>query len=628
MLLAAAVLALPAASATAAELPPGFTPSCPAANAEGEGYGGVRICSGSVPSFDGSKMDVDVTQPMPGTGLSHPLIVMLHGFGGDKHDWESTTDEGDGADDWHWNNRWFAKHGYYVVNYTARGFSDDGPNESKDEPPTPGDPTGSIDLPRGTLHLKSRDYEVRDTQWLAALVAATYPDVDPGRVAVTGGSYGGIESWLHASQPEWTFPHSLDESLPILKLQVAVPKYPATDLAYALGPNGHGGGPRLDDLYESSQGRPHDDQGDGNPIGVPKESYVTGLFALGEQKGVFEKGTSLDTFPCTYGDCEGPVNIESWKVRTDAGDPTSPEDPAMRQIRRGLTEFRGAYYQDEGWKKQVHGRKVAVFSIQGWTDDLFNAVESFRMFKYLKRLDSRWPVEVALADVGHSRAQNKPETWRRLNARAFSWLEEHIDRSHEQRTSVSSESTVCGDGAPDFASARSPEELGDDLTSFRLPPGNTVSPLGAADPNGPATDAIAGPQVQPGEDCRHSEGPAIGGYTAYTDPLRRSETYVGIGHVTVPYVWAGGVSGGLAARLFDVAPGGEELLVSRGVYRLENDPQAGVLRVPFYGNHWEFARGHRIRLDLTQVDSPTYRPSNLPSSLQFPRGVTLSLPTR
>ncbi len=98
--------------------------------------------------------------------------------------------------------------------------------------------------------------------------------------------------------------------------------------------------------------------------------------------------------------------------------------------------------------------------------------------------------------------------------------------------------------------------------------------------------------------------------------------------MTVPYVWAGGVSGGLAARLFDVAPDGEELLVSRGVYRLENDPQAGVLRVPFYGNHWEFERGHRIRLDLTQVDSPTYRPSNLPSSLQFPRGVTLSLPTR
>ena len=54
---------------------------------------------------------------------------MLHGFGNDKHEWESTNDEGDGADKYHWNNRWFAKHGYYVLSYTARGFTDDGPSE-------------------------------------------------------------------------------------------------------------------------------------------------------------------------------------------------------------------------------------------------------------------------------------------------------------------------------------------------------------------------------------------------------------------------------------------------------------------------------------------------------------------
>ena len=44
-------------------------------------YGDVRICSGSVPSFDGSKLDVDLTLPMHGTGTCHPLVVMLHGFG-------------------------------------------------------------------------------------------------------------------------------------------------------------------------------------------------------------------------------------------------------------------------------------------------------------------------------------------------------------------------------------------------------------------------------------------------------------------------------------------------------------------------------------------------------------------
>jgi predicted acyl esterase len=623
-------VALPASAASATTLPDSFTPSCPTENPDGESYGGVRICSGSVPSFDGSKLDVDLTQPMQDTGSSHPLIIMLHGFGGDKHDWESTTDEGDGADRYHWNNRWFAKHGYYVLNYTARGFSDDGADEGANQPPTPGDPSGSEDpAHRGFIQLKSRDYEIRDTQWLAALVAATYSDVDADSVAVTGGSYGGIESWLQASQARWTFPSEQDPSLPVLSLQVAVPKYPSTDLAYSLAPNGRGGGPTLSDLYESSQGRPDSDQGDGNPIGVTKESYINGLFALGQTKGIFEPGTSTDApFPCTYGDCEGPHSIPAWRTRSAAGDPTPDSDPLIRQIRRGLTEFRGAYYQDEGWQQQVDGRKVAVFSIQGWTDDLFPAVESFRMFKYLKRLDPLWPVEVAVADVGHSRAQNKPETWHRLNTQAFQWLQDNIDGSHEQRTSVTSEATVCGDGPPQLASGKTPEDLANGRLVLRYPSGGTVSPLGAADPNGPATDAIVGPEVQPGEECRHSDGPAVGGYTQYSRPLSGTETYVGIGHVVVPYVWAGAVSGGLAARLFDVAPDGTELLMTRGVYRLDNDPQTGVLRLPLYGNHWRLEPGHRIRLDLTQVDTPTYRPSNFPSSLQFPGGVTLVLPTR
>jgi dienelactone hydrolase len=222
-LTAAAIACLAAAApASATTLPDSFSGACPT-------YGDQQICSGSVPSFDGTKLDVDLTLPTTG-GQRHPLIVMLHGFGDDKHEWESTTDEGDGADKYHWNNRWFAEHGYYVLTYTARGFSDDGADEDTTQPPTPREPSGSIDLPRGTIHLKSRDWEIRETQWLAALVAAAYSDVDAHRIAVTGGSYGGIESWLQASQRTWTFPHSLDPTLPVLDLQAAVPKYPSTDL--------------------------------------------------------------------------------------------------------------------------------------------------------------------------------------------------------------------------------------------------------------------------------------------------------------------------------------------------------------------------------------------------------------
>jgi dienelactone hydrolase len=654
-----AAAALPA-SASAASLPSSFTSSCPTESPDGS-YGGVRICSGTVPSFDQAKLDVDLTQPMRNTGSSHPLIVMLHGFGNNKHEWESTTDEGDGADKYHWNNRWFAKHGYYVLNYTARGFSDQGPDQDANQPPTPADESGSEDpAHRGFIQLKSRDYEIKDTQWLAALAAATYPHVDPNRIAVTGGSYGGIESWLQASQATWSFPHDFtDGDLPVLKLQVAVPKYPGTDLAYSLVPNGHGGGPGLDDLYESSQGRPDSPTGDGNPIGTPKESYITGLYLLGNEKGIFEPGTSDDPpFPCTYGDCEGPHPIHAWKDRVDAGDPfdncpappsmplfpaepidcVNGEDPVIRQARRGLTEFRGAYYQDDGWTSQEDSRKVAVFSIQGWTDDLFEAVESFRMFKYLKRLDPRWPVEVAMADVGHSRAQNKPETWHRLNAQAFRWLQSNISRSHERQTTVSSEPTVCAsDGNPDNkvaaarrVTARTPEGLAHGVLTARYPAGATTSHTGVTDPNGPATDAIAGPVVRPGEECAHSAGPPPEGlvYSAYSPPLDSTRTYIGIGSVTVPYRFVGAppTAATMDARLFDHAPDGTELLITRGTYRLNPIVPAGTFELPFYGNHWDLRPGHTIRLDLTQADTPTYRPSNVPSAIAFDE-LTLKLPT-
>ncbi len=648
-----ALVGLSAAAASVGSAGPALTAAAAPLNLPCASYpGGDTICSGEVHSFDGAPLDVDVTVPAAHTGSKHPLMVMFHGFGNNKHEWESTTDEGDGADKYHWNNHWFARHGYYVLTYTARGFTDQGATRS-DEPNTPAgtDPTchpptvpsgqspaGSDCAPSGTIRVKNTEVEIRDSQYLAALTAAAFPDLNPDQVAVSGGSYGGGESWLQAADPNWTFPHTVDPALPVLQVQVAVPKYGWTDLAYSLVPNGHAGFLPGDPIYSSSQGAPAA-HGVGNPIGTAKQSYIAGLYALGTTTGTFEEGSAPT--PVKPAPCALPETYSSWLGRVSSGEPYSVagvDDPVLAQIRQDFSDCHSAYYQP-GWRvQQQAGHETAVFAIQGWTDDLFEAIESFRMFKYLKTLDPEWPVAVSVADVGHSRAQNKPATWQWLNGAANDFLADQIKRSHRKHTVVSSEATQCpGDtGAPQRVTADTPEALAKGTLTVTGPAGSTVNPLAAADPDGVGTDAVVPSRlpsaVAPVPNCRTSTTPTWPGrYTAISTPLARSASYVGLGSVQVPYALAGGLSATLNARVWDVpAGGGPAVLVTRGTYRIDPpgyDALTGTLRLPLYGNHWIFRTGDRIRFDLTQDDSPTLRPENEPSSITF-GPPTLSLPTR
>jgi hypothetical protein len=344
--------------------------------------------------------------------------------------------------------------------------------------------------------------------------------------------------------------------------------------------------------------------------------------------------------------CNLPETFTTWLGRINAGEPygtAGVDDPVIAQIRQDFSDCHSAYYQP-GWRAQLStDHRTAVFAVQGWTDDLFEAIESFRMFKYLKELDPRWPVAVALGDVGHARAQNKPADWRSLNNAANRFLFAHISGSHRQQTTVSSLPTRCPDSADQKAqgsgqqlTATTPESLSKGALRVVGPAGSTVNPLGAADPDGLATDAVVPSrlpsEVFPTQDCRESTTPTWPGrYTAVSAPLTKSTTYVGLGSVKVPYTLTGGPTATLNARVWVLpAAGGPALLMTRGTYRIETpayDRANGTLRLPLYGNHWRLSPGDRIRFDLTQVDSPTFRPDNEPSSITF-TSPTLELPTR
>ena len=87
-------------------------------------------------------------------------------------------------------------------------------------------------VPLVVAHVADRRWETKDSQTLLGdLVDAGVSD--PSRLAASGGSYGGGQSWLLATSMPWKSAKGAT-----LQLAAAVPHYPWTDLLYSLAPNG------------------------------------------------------------------------------------------------------------------------------------------------------------------------------------------------------------------------------------------------------------------------------------------------------------------------------------------------------------------------------------------------------
>ena len=87
-------------------------------------------------------------------------------------------------------------------------------------------------------------------------------------------------------------------------------------------------------------------------------------------------------------------------------------------------------------------------------------------------------------------------------------------------------------------------------------------------------------------------------------------------------------SGELVARLWDVTPGGEQTLVTRGVYRVAENQENTTSTITFqlHGNGYEFPAGDTVKLQLLGRDTPYYRASNGTFTIEA-SNVTVALPT-
>jgi predicted acyl esterase len=554
--------------ATAAAAPPApFGHPCSTQN-------GVRFCptaqlTDRVASFDGVPLDVDVTLPPSGDG-PFPTIVMLHGYGGDKTDYEATRPEGKSSTTYHWNSNFFARRGYAVVNSTARGFG-----RSCGQPAT-----RTPDCAKGWIHLADQRYEARDTQHLLGLLADE-GIAKPGALGVTGISYGGGQSLELAylrdrvRMPDGAFaPWRSPKGTP-LSIAAAYPRWLWSDLVNALLPNGRFLDFRVSGPTESRE-----------PIGVAIQSFISGLYALGSTTGFYAPPGA-----------DPGADLTTWYARVQAGEPYGTDA-------RAITDEIHDHHQGYG----LPGTPAPLLLHGGWTDDLFPSSEPLRVYNALRAANPGAPVSLQLADLGHQRGSNKADADRALNDEGAAFLDAYLRGvgSPPAPGSVTAFVQTCPQSAPAGApfKAASWPDLHPGAVTFGSRTPQTVESSGGNPETAQAFDPVSGG----GDACRSTQSESAPGTATYTAPPSSGYTLLGRPTVTAD-IRTAGANGQLVSRLWDIDQSGRQVLISRGVYRLTDD-QRGTITFQLSGDGYKIAPGHTPRLEVLGRDAPYYRASN------------------
>jgi fermentation-respiration switch protein FrsA (DUF1100 family) len=562
---------------------------------------GVRFCGGTiasrVPSFDGVPLDADVTLPSTGNG-PFPTIVMMHGWGGSKTDFEATSPSGDNNKTYHYNNVYYAEHGYAVLTYSARGWAGScGSPQSR-----AADPSGCA---QGWIHLADQRYEAHDTQYLLGLLVdqgVTKPDA----IGVTGISYGGGQSVelaflrnrirLLPSQGSGFAPWTSPKGIP-LQITAAYPRWPWSDLVESLEPNGRFLDFNVPNVSDSRV-----------PLGIAKQSYVEGLYGLGLTSGYYAP-PGVDPN----------ADLSSWNARVLSGE---PEDASAMAVANQIGDF----HQGFG----LPGAPAPLLIQNGWTDDLFPPEEALRVYNHVRAADPGAAVSLQFGDLGHPRGTNVPNADRAFQDQGAAFFDHYLKGSGSAPApgSVEAFTQACPPGKPSdgpFTAASWPA-IHPGSVLFGSAAAQTVSSSGGDPVTGVKYDPIAGGQVGGTSSCSQVSAADAQG-TANYEGARVKGAYTLLGLPTVSaHVKVSGQFGQLDSRLWDVDPNGQQTLISRGAYRLL-DNQDGNIVFQLHGNAWRFGPGHTPKLELVGQDPGYLRPSNGSFSVQV-SNVTVELPTR
>jgi ABC-2 type transport system ATP-binding protein len=517
---------------------------------------------------------LDATLDLPAGAGPFPLVVIMHGWAGSKGGSRDIA-------------TLLVAEGYGVLRYSARGFGQSW----------------------GRVNLADVGIERRDLQSVInGVVAQPACGLNADAVAVTGASYGGAHSWLAAIQPDF----QRDATSPPVRIRTVVPIAAWSDILYSLAPNGT---PRHSVA----------------PIGGLKLSYENAFYIGGRR----EPDNAPQPFYDNY-----PPYLTVWHSWFNGTEPTSV-DPLGRQIVDGLAGYRSIWWQESFWNNAV-ANGLPIFQVQGFTDDLFPIEEAKRMLLALKSLDPAYPIASYFGDIGHPRASNKPGEVDYVLGLIRVWFAYYLKGEGEQpafdiKAAITRPRDEPFDPANVMTVGSYAELATGSVAEEFAKPAVLVNPL---------TDPLAGffwdPLVmEAARELRPYPVPPPPSAVVETS-LASYEVPVGkLGHGSSLFI-AGQPTVTLTAstpalrvqlnvRLFDIGPGGTKALITRGTYTLDtwSGLPLGIVQVaiPTYGNLWRAEVNHRLRLEISNLDSPYISPSKIPSVTTI-SNVRLELPVR
>lgn len=457
-----------------------------------------------------------------------------------------------------------ARNGYIVMRYSSRGWGQTG---------------GEVDL----VGMKERQDLLDAVDWLND--PANVPEVWPNHIAQIGGSYGGG----HA-------------------MSLAVADHPAVRAIAPLA--------AWSDMYRALV-----------PNDVPKLAYANGFYAAG-------------------------VITEPIKPRYS--------NFMHRLIAQFNADAHMADLRDELWRRstryQLNDIHTPMFLVQGWNDGLFQAEELIDVYKNLRARGV--PAFLYLGGIGHPPAigdTDGPEA-RHVGERLIAWFDHYVKGIDNG----------IDDVAPiEFSNASWDGPRWDGTTlradAFPFGPANTVrlcasvgSVATAACPDSPValvnTYANANPTGEPltGPILREGARDYLG--REFPDTSTRADTVVmetppfgdAVQYAGTPRFSLDVISSSAGApvgpgpvhafqidpRIYDVAPDGKAILVTRGAYAESLGAPVGSHIATFeaFGFAYRFAKGHRLRVVLSTSDAPYLRPASNPFTVVLGPNSTLELP--